>query len=385
VSFTFSRRSACDRTRNRLAVALDEARQGGHTVLDLTESNPTRAGIPFAPGILEALRDPRSAAYEPAPFGSATARAAVARTYEEAGLEVDPSSVVLTASTSEAYAFLFKLLCDGGDEVLVPQPSYPLLEHLARIEGVRLVPYSLLYDGEWHVDVASARGAVSDRTRAIVVVHPNNPTGSYLKRDELSLLAAIGLPLVSDEVFAPYPFSIDPRRATSALEAKGALVFALGGLSKSAALPQMKLAWLVVGGPPLRVREALDRLELICDTFLSVNTPVQVAAPTLLTSRHLAAGAIRARLERNLREAARLVAGTALSLLKVEGGWYATLRLPRTESEETWALTLLREDSVYVHPGHFFDFPTEAYAVTSLLTPEETFAEGVARVVARVG
>ncbi len=381
----FSARSARDRTRNALAIALDRARQSGRVLLDLTESNPTRVGIPYPPDVIHALADRGSTRYEPSPLGLSRARIAVARTYEHAGVAVDPSAVVLTASTSEAYAFLFKLLCDDGDEVLVPEPSYPLFEHLARLEGVRLVPYPLMYDGEWYVDVTALRAAIRGVTRAIVVVHPNNPTGSYLKRDELEALAATGLAIVSDEVFAPYPLADDPRRVRSALEASGVLVFALGGLSKMAALPQMKLAWLVVGGPSSLVREALDRLELISDAFLSVNTPVQHAAPVLLASRHLAADAIRARLARNLAEAARLVAGTAVSLLKVEGGWYATLRLPRTESEEAWALRLLREDSVYVHPGHFFDFSEEAYAVTSLLTPEPAFAEGIARLVARAG
>jgi aspartate/methionine/tyrosine aminotransferase len=275
-------------------------------------------------------------------------------------------------------------MCDNGDDMLVPQPSYPLLEHLARIEGVRLVPYSLLFDGEWYLDVASVRGAMSGRTRGIVVVHPNNPTGSYLKRDELSALAALGLPIVSDEVFAPYALTRDPRRATSILEASGPLVFALGGLSKMAALPQMKLAWIAVGGPAPRVREALDRLEIISDTFLSVNTPVQMAAPALLASRNVAASAIHARLDRNLLEAARRVAGTPMSLLKAEGGWYATFRLPRTRSEEAWTVDLLRDQGVYVHPGHFFDFASEAFVVTSLLTPEATFAEGIARMVAAV-
>jgi alanine-synthesizing transaminase len=379
----FSARSARDRTRNELAVLLDHARQAGQAVLDLTESNPTHAGIPSPAAVAHALSDPRSLHYEPSPFGLSIAREAVARAYRDADVDVDPPSIVLTASTSEAYSFLFKLLCDHGDEVLVPQPSYPLLEHLARLEGVRLVPYGLVYDGEWYVDLGSLKSAIRDVTRAIVVVHPNNPTGSYLKKDELAALAATGLPIVSDEVFAPYPLTDDPRRAGSALEAREALVFALGGLSKMAALPQMKLAWLTVGGPSLLVREALERLELISDAFLSVGTPVQVAAPALLATRHVAGDAIRARLARNLAEVARRVAGTAVSLLKVEGGWYATLRLPRTTSEEAWALTLLREDGVYVHPGHFFDFASEAYAVTSLLTPEATFAEGIARLVAR--
>jgi alanine-synthesizing transaminase len=381
----FSGRSARDRTRNALAVLLEQSRRTGDPVIDLTESNPTLAGIPSPEGVTLALADRQGAVYEPLPFGLPTARRAVADTYAEAGIVVDPASIVLTASTSEAYAFLFKLLCDDGDEVLVPQPSYPLFEHLARLEGVHLVPYPLLYDGEWYVDMASLRGAIGEATRAIVVVHPNNPTGSYLKQDELTALAATGLPIVSDEVFAPYPLTDDLRRSKSALEARDALVFALGGLSKMAALPQIKLAWLTVGGPAPLVREALERLELISDAFLSVSTPVQVAAPVLLTSRHIAADAIRARIARNLAEVAHRVAGTAVSLLKAEGGWYATLRLPHTRSEEAWVLTLLREDGVYVHPGHFFDFASEAYAVTSLLTPEAAFAEGIARVVARAG
>jgi aspartate/methionine/tyrosine aminotransferase len=381
----FSRRGARDRTPNELGILLDKMRHSGRVVLDLTESNPTRAGIPCPAGVTDALADRRGAVYDPSPFGLPMAREAVAKTYEHAGIAVDPSAVVLTSSTSEAYAFLFKLLCDDGDEVLVPQPSYPLFEHLARLEGVRLVPYPLLYDGEWYVDLASVRAAIGDATRAIVVVHPNNPTGSYLKKDELSALAATGLPIVSDEVFAPYPLSDDPRRATSALEARDALVFALGGLSKMAALPQMKLAWLTVGGPAPVVREALERLELISDAFLSVNTPVQIAAPAILATRHIAANAIRARIARNLAEVARRVVGTAVSLLKVEGGWYATLRLPETRGEQAWALTFLGEDGVYVHPGHFFDFASEAYAVASLLTPEATFAEGIARIVARAG
>jgi alanine-synthesizing transaminase len=380
----FSTRGARERTENALAIALDEAREAGRTVLDLTESNPTRAGIPYAEGIVEALGDGRSLRYEPSAFGLPAAREAVARTYGDVGVAVDPSRVLLTASTSEAYAFLFKLLCDDGDEVLVPEPSYPLLEHLARLEGVRLVPYLLAYDGEWHLDVPSVHRALGPRTRAIVVVHPNNPTGSYVKKDELAALAATGLPIVSDEVFAPYSLSSDPRRARSAIEADGALVFALGGLSKMAALPQMKLAWIAVSGPEERVREALARLELISDTFLSVSTPVQLAAPALLASRHVAANAILARLTRNLEHVAGRVAGTAASLLRVEGGWYATLRLPRTMSEEDWALTLLRDDGVYVHPGHFFDFASEAYVVTSLLTREDVYTEGIARIVARV-
>ena len=383
----FSSRSSVDLTTNELARALESARVEGRPLLDLTESNPTRAGLPYArEAIVAALAAEAALVYEPASFGLAVAREAVARDLSDHGPAIDPARVVLTASTSEAYAFAFKLLCDPGDEVLVPVPSYPLFEHLARLEHVGAVPYRLAYDGAWHVDLDSARRAVTARTRAVVAVSPNNPTGSYLKLDELAALAALGLPIVSDEVFAPYPLRDDRTRARSALQAQGApLVFALGGLSKLAALPQMKLAWMAVGGDDARVSAALERLEVIADAFLSVGAPVQHAAPALLASRHAAQDAIRARTRANLASVQSAVAGSAVSVLDVEGGWYATLRLPRTRTELEWAVALLRDDGVHVHPGHFFDFEDEAYLVVSLLTPEATLREGVGRIVARAG
>ncbi len=382
----FSSRSSVDLAPNPLAVALEAARAASREILDLTESNPTRAGLPYArEAILAALARPASLVYEPAAFGIPSAREAVARELSAHGPATDASRVLLTASTSEAYAFLFKLLCDPGDEVLVPVPSYPLFEHLARLESVRAVPYRLAYDGAWHVDLASVRDAVTARTRAIVTVSPNNPTGSYLKRAELAALAALGLPIVSDEVFARYPLRDDATRARSVLEADGApLVFALGGLSKLAALPQMKLAWMAVGGETARVAEATGRLEVIADAFLSLATPVQHAAAALLESRHAAEGAIRQRTRDNLAFVRSVVPGSPVSVLDVEGGWYATLRVPRTRSELEWAVALVEEDGVHVHPGHFFDFEGEAYLVVSLLTPEATFREAIGRVMARV-
>jgi aspartate/methionine/tyrosine aminotransferase len=365
-------------------------RSEGRTVIDLTTSNPTRAGIPYArDAIVGALADPRVLDYAPEPFGIASARAAIAEALLADGQAVDPARIMLTASTSEAYSFLFKLLCDPGDAVLVPAPSYPLFEHLATFESVRLVPYALAYDGGWHVDLPSVIRAIDERTRAILVVSPNNPTGSYLKKDELAALAATGLPIVSDEVFAHYPLRADPRRATTALEAAGAasLVFAMSGLSKLAALPQMKAAWTCIGGrDPSFVAEAIARLELIADSFLSVSAPVQHALPALLASGRTAETAILARVRANL---ARLRerqarAGRAATILDCEGGWYATVRLPRTRAEEAWALDLLERDGVYVHPGHFFDFVDEAYVVVSLLTPESSFDEGISRLLARV-
>jgi hypothetical protein len=378
----FSSRSSFDLAHNELSTVLARRRAAGGEVLDLTESNPTRASLPYArDGILASLASPGALLYEPASFGLTSARETVAH-----HLGVPAGRVVLTASTSEAYAFLFKLLCDPGDEVLVPIPSYPLFEHLARLETVKAVPYRLAYDGAWHFDLDSVRAAVGPRTRAILLVTPNNPTGSYVKRTELAALAELGLPLVSDEVFAGYSLDdrIDAARATTALEAKGALVFALGGLSKLAALPQMKLAWITVGGEWAVVDPTMARLEIIADAFLSVGAPVQHALPALLESRAAVTAAIVSRTRDNLAFLRRTLEGKAASVLDVEGGWYATLRLPRIRGEEQWVLSLLEEDGVYVHPGHFFDFESEAYLVASLLTPEAVFREGIERLVARV-
>jgi aspartate/methionine/tyrosine aminotransferase len=374
-----SSRTAHDAAPNALTLALRDARAHGREVLDLTVSNPTRAGIAYPQGaILRALSDPRALVYEPEPFGLPHAREAVAAALSPS---VDPSRVVLTASTSEAYSFLFKVLCDPGDDVLVAQPSYPLFDHLAQLESVRLVPYRLAYDGAWHVDLDSLRRARTPKTRAILVVAPNNPTGSYLKKDELAAIAELGLPIVSDEVFATYPLRDDARRAESALEATDALVFALGGLSKMAALPQMKLAWIAAGGPRAKVDEALARIELVADAMLSVGAPVQHALPALLATREVAAGAIATRTRANAAAVRHALAGSAATMLDVEGGWYATIRLPRTRAEEEWALDLLAH-GVYVHPGHFFDFADEAYAIVSLLTPPEVLAEGARRIAA---
>jgi alanine-synthesizing transaminase len=385
----FSSRSGVDLAPNALAVALETALARSRRVLDLTVANPTSAAIPYdREAILAALAPQAALVYAPSAFGLASAREAVARELSAHGPAVEPSRIVLTASTSEAYAFLFKLLCDPGDEVLVPRPSYPLFEHLARLEAVRAVPYRLAYDGVWHVDFPSLRAALSPRTRAVVTVSPNNPTGSYLKATELATLAALGLPIVSDEVFGRYPLRDDrsgDRRAVTALEAEGAsLVFALGGLSKLAALPQAKLAWTAVGGEPTRVAGALGRLEVIADAFLSVGTAVQHALPGLLASRSVAERAIGERTRANLAWLAAELTGSAVSLLDAEGGWYATLRLPRTRDEEAWALLFLEQDGVHVHPGHFFDFDDEAYVVVSLLTPEATLREGVRKMLDRV-
>lgn len=370
--------------KNALTLAIEARQAASLPTLDLTVSNPTTAGLPYdRAAITQALSDPRALVYEPLPFGLPSAREAVARELEVIR-PVDPARVLLTASSSEAYAFLFKLLCDPGDDVAIAAPSYPLFEHLAQLEGVAVRPYRLAYDGAWHVDLDSLKRAIGPKTRAIVVVHPNNPTGSFLSKAELAAMAETGLPIISDEVFVNYTLSEDPSRAQTAREAEDTLVFALGGLSKAAGLPQMKLGWTAVGGPKKRVDEALARLEIIADTFLSVGTPVQHALPTLLTAGHAVSEAIRARTRANLAVVdAAIDHRSPITRLRVDGGWYATLRLPRTKSEEQWVLELLAE-GVLVHPGAFFDFESEAYVVVSLLTPEATLAEGAARLVAHV-
>jgi len=382
----YSSRSRFDLTPNPIAVAVAGARASGSALLDLTESNPTRAAIPRdGEAILSAVALPAALAYEPCALGAMHAREAIAAHLATDGIAIDPSRIALTASTSEAYAFAFKLLCDPGDEILVPQPSYPLFEHLAALECVRAVAYRVAYDGRWHVDIPSVRKGVSKRTRAIVCVSPNNPTGSYLRRGELEALSSFGVPVVSDEVFAPYPLRDDPARAPSAVAGSAApLVVALGGLSKSAALPQMKLGWMLLAGDSAHVDEARERLELIADAFLSVGTPVQHAVPSLLSAGSTSRRAIRLRIRANLDWLVAAARGSAASVLDVEGGWYAVLRLPETRSEEAWALTFVERDQVLVHPGHFYDFEREAYVVLSLLTPEPILREGVGRILARI-
>lgn len=385
----FSHRTAWDRRLGVLAQALAERRAAGRAILDLTESNPTRAGLTCPPDLLQALSDPRGCCYEPAAQGLRSAREAVAADYAARGAEVDPGQLLLTSSTSEAYGLLFKLLCDPGDDVLVPRPSYPLFEYLATLESVAVRHYPLQYDGEWHVSFDALEAAATPRTRAVVVVSPNNPTGSFLKRDEAQrlrhLCAGRGWALISDEVFVDYRLRGDPRRPVTMAEDSAALTFSLGGLSKSCGLPQLKLAWIAAGGPADVRDEALQRLELVADTYLSVSTPVQLAAPAILARHAELRRPIADRVAHNLRVLRRLLApGTAATLLEAEGGWTAVLRVPASWPDEKWALALIEQDGVLVHPGYFFDFETEAFLVLSLLTPPGDFAEGVRRVLARV-
>jgi len=378
----FSSRLDWSQRPNRLSTLLAHKRQAGAAVLDLTESNPTRVGLDYPqPEILAALADPSALRYHPSPRGIDSAREAVAGYYRDRETPISIRDVLLTASTSEAYAYLFKLLTNPGDEILAPRPSYPLFEFLAALESVHIRQYPLRYDGVWHVDFAALERAITPRTRAIVVVNPNNPTGSFLKRAELdvldSLAAERGLAVLSDEVFRDYGFADETDRVSTLAGERRALTFSMSGLSKIAGLPQMKLGWIVASGP--HRAEALDALELVADTYLSVSTPAQVALPRLLTLSGGILDQVRARTTSNLAQLRESVQGSAATLLRAEGGWYAVLQMPRTRTEEEWTLKLLQESDVLVQPGFFFDFESEAFLVLSLLPEPATFLEGVAR------
>lgn len=378
----FSSRLNWSQRPNRLSTLLDEKRQSGTQVLDLTESNPTRVGLAYPEAeILAALADTSALRYHPSPRGLDSAREAVAAYYRDRGTQIPAGNILLTASTSEAYAYLFKLLANPGDEILAPRPSYPLFEFLAGLESVNIRQYPLRYDGVWHIDFDALEQAITPRTRGIVVVNPNNPTGSFLKRAELEVLDALaaerGLAILSDEVFRDYPFGQDADRVSTLVGDPNALTFSMSGLSKIAGLPQMKLGWIVMSGPGSE--EAFDALELIADTYLSVSTPVQVALPRLLALSSGIMEQIRQRTASNLARLRESMHGSAATLLRTEGGWYAVLQVPRTRTEEEWTLKLLDESDVLVQPGFFFDFESEAFLVLSLLPAPAKFAEGVTR------
>lgn len=370
----FSSRISWSLAPSSLAQAV-EARRG--ELLDLTQSNPTAAGIEYPDWqVIHALADSRSLRYDPAALGLETAREAVSAYY---GGWIPVERILLTASTSEAYSYVFKLLCDPGDRVLVPRPSYPLFEFLAHLECVEVAQYPMRYDGVWHIDLDALAGMIDERTRAIVYVNPNNPTGSYLKQGEYQALASHGLPLVVDEVFSDYPLRDDPQRVATVSGCKDVLTFALSGLSKVAGLPQMKLGWIVTSGPDCA--EALQRLELIADTFLSPGAPVQLAAPEFLRIAKEVRADIQKRTAGNLARLRQLAEDSPAQVLDVEGGWYATLRVPRVRSEEEWVLHLIEEHGTLVQPGYFYDFESEAYLILSLLTEPDIFAEGATRTI----
>ena len=382
----FSKRTAWKLSPNALTLEQRELAEAGREVLDLTASNPTRVGLSYdSDAILTSLTQPAGLDYDPHPKGMLAARQAVSNYYRQQHdvFSAHPENIILTTSTSEGYSHLFHLLCNSEDEVLVPNPCYPLFDFLADLVDVKLSPYPLIYDHGWQIDLAFLYKAVNHRTRALVVVHPNNPTGSYVHDEEIGELNALcreyNLALIADEVFLDY--ALDGADRPTFAGNTGALTFALSGLSKISGLPQMKISWIVGSGPEEQVDAAMGRLEIISDTFLSLSSPLQLATPNLLEQRKHIQPLLLDRLRANLEELDRQLAhGGSCKRLDLEGGWYAVLRVPVTQSDEALAVKILRGCSVLVHPGHFYDFPQDGYLVLSLITPTDHFREGVRRI-----
>jgi alanine-synthesizing transaminase len=381
----FSERTNWELKQNKYTQVLEGMRASGRQLIDLTISNPTACGLHYdSAAILGAFQNAKSLEYEPEAKGLLAARKEVARYYlEEHRESANPESVLLTTSTSEAYSYAFRLLCNPYDEVLVPKPSYPLFEFLADLQDVKLVPYQLHYAHGWFIDFQSVTQALTPRTRAILLVHPNNPTGSYVKSDEVERLNKLcrehNLALIADEVFLDYALNGAVRK--SFVANRDALTFTLSGLSKIAALPQMKVAWMTASGPEALVRSAVDRLEIIADTYLSLNSPTQWAFPELLAQRRTIQRQLKERTQENWASLKSRMSGKpCCELLETEGGWYAVLRIAKKISEEDLAIEIMERTNVLVHPGHFYDFPSGSHLVISLITPEDAFQIGIARI-----
>jgi alanine-synthesizing transaminase len=383
----FASRTNWNLKPNRLAEALEQQKASGRRLLDLSASNPTECGFKYdAPAIMRALCAPASLQYHPDPKGLKSARQAVCDYYVEHGERVAIDDLLLTASTSEAYSFIFRLLCNPDDELLIPTPGYPLFDFLADVNDVKLTRYPLFYDHGWHIDMHALKQAITPRTRGIIVVHPNNPTGHFTKAEETmqlnQLCSANQMAIIADEVFLDFSFGASQK---SFVANSGALTFTMSGISKISGLPQMKLAWLAVSGPEAEKKEALARLEMIADTYLSLNAPIQLAASVLLQQRKQFQQQLIDRVRTNLAEFDSQLAGNHhVSRLAMEGGWYAILRIPAMRPDEELAIELLQKHGVYLHPGHFYDFPDDGYLVVSLITPEQDFHEGMGRILSAV-
>jgi aspartate/methionine/tyrosine aminotransferase len=373
-------------TPNPLSLALAERRLAGLPVIDLTASNPTECGFTYdGDSILAALANPASLAYEPDARGLLTAREVVSEYYSARGERVAPENIILTTSTSEAYSYAFRLLCDPGDEILVPQPSYPLFDFLADLEDVRLVRYPLLYDHGWQIDFHALQEAITGRTRGVIVVNPNNPTGNFCKVHEMAQLNEIcvarEMAIIADEVFLDYALGETAVRSFAG-NAGGALTFTMSGISKICGLPQMKASWLVTSGADALRGAALERLEVVADTYLSMNAPVQHALPAFLRLRHAFQRELQERVRANLAELDRQLerqdrVGEGCTRLGIEGGWYAVVVLPANSSSDELAMRLLNEYGIYVHPGHYYEFASARALVVILITPSDVFASGV--------
>jgi alanine-synthesizing transaminase len=383
-----SRRTSWHRQQNKLTVLYENLRSRGKQIVDLTVSNPTKCGFDYSSILPPSLKN-QSLIYNPDARGLFSARQSVAQYYREKNIIVDPENIFLTSGSSEAYSHIFKLLCNPGDTILVPQPSYPLFDYLAELNDVHLAYYNLNYDGEWHVDLASIATAIAEShspVRAIILVHPHNPTGMFLKHDEYrsikDITAVHDLALIVDEVFIDFPFSDDPRRWCSTTGETDVPIFTINGLSKSCGLPQMKLGWIVVGGSSEIVDEIVSRLEIICDTYLSVNIYAQEILPVLMQAGSSVRHQIIERTHDNYKFLVDTIgANNKCTVLYNEGGWYAIMRVPNTKSDELWSLELLENIGIYVQPGYFFDFPRGGYLILSLLLDQQIFKKSISGIV----
>jgi alanine-synthesizing transaminase len=380
----FSSRTDWNTTPNRLSCLAAEKNARGESIIDLTESNPTKCGFSYPSAeILAALSDPSIISYHPDPRGLLSARKAIAEYYAGHGSIITPEQIILTSSTSEAYSFLFKLLCNVGDDILVPQPSYPLFEYLCQLNDVSLRYYRLVYDGEWHINFESLQARLTERTRAIILVHPNNPTGSYLKQNEFdricSLAAEHHISIIADEVFGPYDISPDIHPENILTSNCSVPSFSLNGISKLLALPQLKLSWIIIDGALQQRDEILNRLDIIADTFLSINTPVQIALPKLIRFSSDIRNQIRLRIQSNYKFLQSIFANSCASVLRVEGGWYAVLQLPQKHNDDNWSEEILNHLNILVQPGHFFDMEQKSCIVVSLLPISAFFREAFLR------
>ncbi len=386
--FLFARRTDWSLSSNRITQVLDQLKKGGVSFFDLTESNPTRCGFAFPnETVINTLGNEDNLRYEPLPQGSVKAREAVSGYYRAKGFDVPIENIILTSSTSEAYSHLFRLLVNAGEKALFPRPSYPLFQFLGDLSDVHLDYYPLMCEQRWEIDFEKLSDTLTSGAKAVVLVNPNNPTGSFVKGKELDALNRIcrakNIPIICDEVFGDFAFSCR-KDGVSLVNNDAVLTFVLGGLSKTLALPQMKLSWIVMSGPAEWVKTARERLEVIADTYLSVSAPVQNALGRWLSLKDQIQGEIQDRLKRNLQFLKEQVRGGPCRLFEPEGGWYAVLKIPQTLTEEEWVMKFLQEDRIFVHPGYFFDFDEEAFIIVSLLPPEEVFQSGVDGVLQRI-
>lgn len=386
----FSCRTNWNFQNNRITKLIQEYQRNNISIIDLSESNPTKVGFNYPEKfVLKDFCSGKNLIYNPHPKGLINAREAICKFYHKKNINIHPESIIITAGSSDAYNYIFRLIAEPGDEILVPSPSYPLLQFLSRLNDISIKNYRLLYDGEWHIDIDSIYRNITNKTKAILFIHPNNPTGSYVKNEEyekvLELANRYGLIFISDEVFYEYEIEDKPNKFNSFSEKSDILTFTINGISKLLGLSQMKLGWVIVSGPNKLKQEAINRLEIISDTFLSVNTPVQNSLPIWLENYEELHNQIKHRVIINyFRIKDQILANSAIELLNVEGGWNGILRFPNIFTDEQWVELFLKKYRLFLQPGYFYDFERGAYLLVSLLLPENIIKKNIIAVLDEV-